>query len=67
MIMRDAQTAGGYPKIAVIITSDVSTLGQAKTNDIIEFSKITIQQAHEKISAYHKFLNSLNEMLTKKS
>lgn len=67
MIMRDAQTAGGYPKIAVIITPDVSTLGQAKTNDIIEFSKITIQQAHEKISKYYKFLNILSEMLTKKS
>jgi len=67
MIMRDAQTAGGYPKIAVIITPDVSTLGQAKPNDIIEFSKITIQQAHEKISEYYKFLNILSEMLTKKS
>lgn len=67
MMMRDAQTAGGYPKIAVIITPDVSTLGQAKTNDIIEFSKITIQQAHEKISKYYKFLNILSEMLTKKS
>ena len=66
-MMRDAQTAGGYPKIAVIITPDVSTLGQAKTNDIIEFSRITIQQAHEKISEYYKFLNSLSEMLTKKS
>ncbi len=67
MMMRDAQTAGGYPKIAVIITPDVSTLGQAKTNDIIEFSKITIQQAHEKINEYYKFLNILSEMLTKKS
>ena len=67
MIMRDAQTAGGYPKIAVIITPDVSTLGQAKPNDIIEFSKITIQQAHEKLSEYYKFLNILSEMLTKKS
>jgi KipI family sensor histidine kinase inhibitor len=67
MMMRDAQTAGGYPKIAVIITPDVSTLGQAKTNDIIEFSKITIQQAHEKISKYYKFLNILSETLTKKS
>jgi biotin-dependent carboxylase-like uncharacterized protein len=67
MIMRDAQTAGGYPKIAVIITPDISTLGQAKTNDIIEFSKIMIQQAHEKISEYYKFLNILSKKLIKKS
>jgi KipI family sensor histidine kinase inhibitor len=67
LIMRDAQTAGGYPKIAVIMTPDVSTLGQAKTNDIVEFSKITIQQAHEKISEYYKFFNILSEKLMKKS
>jgi KipI family sensor histidine kinase inhibitor len=67
LIMRDAQTAGGYPKIAVIMTPDVSTLGQAKTNDIVEFSKITIQQAHEKIGDYYKSLNILSEKLIKKS
>ena len=67
MIMRDAQTAGGYPKIAVIITSDVSTLGQAKTNDIIEFSKTTLQEAHEKVGEYYRFLNILSEKLKKKS
>jgi KipI family sensor histidine kinase inhibitor len=66
MIMRDAQTAGGYPKIAVIITPDISTLGQAKTNDIIEFSKITLQQVHEKISEHYKFFSVLREMLIKK-
>lgn len=66
MIMRDAQTAGGYPKITVITTPDVSTLGQAKTNDIIEFSKTTIQQAHEKIGEYYRFLSILSEKLKKK-
>jgi len=66
-LMRDAQTAGGYPKIAVIITPDVSALGQAKTNDIVEFSKITMQRAHEKINDYHKFFNALGEMLIKET
>jgi biotin-dependent carboxylase-like uncharacterized protein len=66
LIMRDAQTTGGYPKIAVAITPDVSLLGQAKPNDTIEFSKITIQSAHEKTKAYYRLLNNLSSMLLKR-
>jgi len=66
IIMRDAQTTGGYPKIAVTIIPDVSLLGQAKPNDIIEFSKITMSQAREKLFEYNKLLNNLSRMLLKK-
>jgi allophanate hydrolase subunit 2 len=65
LIMRDAQTTGGYPKIAVAMTPDVSLLGQAKPNDIIEFSKVTVQQAQEKTREYHRLLNNLGTLLTK--
>jgi biotin-dependent carboxylase-like uncharacterized protein len=65
IIIRDAQTTGGYPKIAVAITPDVSSLGQAKPNDVIEFSQITVNQAHKKMLEYHNFLNSLGKMLLK--
>jgi len=66
IIMRDAQTTGGYPKIAVAITSDVSSLGQAKPNDTIEFSEVKVQEAHEKICEYYKLLNNLSGMLIRK-
>jgi biotin-dependent carboxylase-like uncharacterized protein len=66
VIMRDAQTTGGYAKIAVAITSDVSFLGQAKPNDTIEFFEIKLQQAHEKMREYCMLLNNLNGMLVKK-
>jgi antagonist of KipI len=65
VIMRDAQTTGGYPKIAVTISSDVSLLGQAKPNDMIEFSKVTVKEAQEKAREYLKLLKNLSEMLTK--
>ena len=67
LIMRDAQTTGGYPKIAVTITPDVSLLGQAKPNDTIEFSKITVQQAHEKTCDYYKLLENIGALLMRKS
>jgi len=66
IIMRDAQTTGGYPKIAHVITPDISLLGQAKPNDAIEFSSITTYQAHEKLREYYKLLNTLRRMLVSK-
>jgi len=57
--MRDAQTTGGYPKIAETIIPDVSLLGQAKPDDIIEFHKIMMGQTCEKLFEYYKLLNNL--------
>lgn len=65
VIMRDAQTTGGYPKVAVIISSDLSVLGQAKPNDTIEFSEITLAHAHEKLREYHKLLQNLDSVLVR--
>jgi antagonist of KipI len=65
VIMRDAQTTGGYAKIAIVITTDVSVLGQARPNDIVEFVKVTMHQAQEKLFEYHKLLESLERILAK--
>jgi allophanate hydrolase subunit 2 len=66
IIMRDAQTTGGYPKIAVITTPDLSVLGQAKPNDKIEFSKVTLSQAQSKLQKFNRQLDMLKRMLLKK-
>lgn len=65
IIMRDAQTTGGYSKIAVVITPDVSSLGQARPNDTVEFLEVTLQQAYEKMREYNKLLSNLRGMLIK--
>ena len=65
VIMRDAQTTGGYPKIAVATTPDISLLGQAKPNDTLEFSKIKLQKAQEKTRENCKLLNNLDVLLRK--
>ncbi|MEM3536545.1 MAG: biotin-dependent carboxyltransferase family protein [Candidatus Bathyarchaeia archaeon] len=67
LIMRDAPTTGGYPKIATVITPDVSLLGQAKPNDIVEFSEVSIRQAHEKFLEYLRLLHSLSDMLVREN
>ncbi|MEM2148207.1 MAG: biotin-dependent carboxyltransferase family protein [Candidatus Bathyarchaeia archaeon] len=67
VIMRDAQTTGGYPKIAVAITPDMDRLGQAKPNDTVRFEEITLKEAHERFLEYQKRLFNLSEKLIKMS
>jgi len=63
LIMKDAQTTGGYPKIAVVVASDLSSLGQAKPSDDIEFSKTTISQAYEKSLQLWRSLENLKRSM----
>jgi len=63
LIMRDAQTTGGYAKIAATITPDACMLGQAKPNDTIEFCRISLEEAYEKLFEYHQMLEALKKML----
>jgi antagonist of KipI len=63
ILMRDAQTTGGYPKIAVITTPDVSRLGQAKPRDRIRFSRISPTKARERLLEYLKALGLLKGRL----
>ena len=41
----DSQTIGGYPKIATVMTADVSRLAHLRTGDQIEFKNIKIDDA----------------------
>jgi antagonist of KipI len=67
VIMRDAQTTGGYPKIAVIATADLDLLGQAKPGDVVEFSKVTAKEAQERTREYYKLLKTLRGLLDRKA
>jgi len=44
--MKDAQTTGGYPNIAAVISSDLHVLGQVKPNDKVFFQRTTLSEAH---------------------
>lgn len=61
IMMVDAQTTGGYAKIAVVTTPDLSRLGQLKPNDTVRFSGISLSQARLRLLEYQRAL-SLMEM-----
>ena len=45
VLMPDRQTAGGYPKIATIITADLHRLGQALPGSLLRFEAVAPEQA----------------------
>ncbi|MCW3981951.1 MAG: biotin-dependent carboxyltransferase family protein [Candidatus Bathyarchaeota archaeon] len=65
ILLRDAQTTGGYPKIGVVTTPDISRLGQLRPHSRIRFSKISLNKAREKLLGFRNTLNRLhNEIMS---
>jgi len=47
IMMVDAQTTGGYTKIACVIGPDIDLLAQLLPGRKVRFQKVSVQQAHE--------------------
>jgi len=65
--MRDAQTTGGYAKIAKVITSDLNVLGQAKPKDAVFFHETTLPKACHDLLEYRKKLEIIHRELVRRS
>jgi antagonist of KipI len=46
LLLRDCQTIGGYPKIAQMITVDLSLAAQLRAGDHVRFSEVSMAKAH---------------------
>ncbi|MFC0273300.1 biotin-dependent carboxyltransferase family protein [Metabacillus herbersteinensis] len=47
ILLADRQTAGGYPKIAQIITVDLPRVAQLKPGEKIRFEEVTLEEAEQ--------------------
>jgi len=47
VLLADAQTTGGYPKIATVISADLPTLGRRKPGHKVRFAPVDIGEAEE--------------------
>jgi UPF0271 protein len=67
ILMADHQTTGGYPKIAHVISADLSRLAQVQPNERLEFELITHQEAEDALIRQQEFLqetaDSINSQL----
>ena len=61
--MRDAQTTGGYPKIAAVVSADLHVLGQAKPGDKVCFHETTLSEAHRRLLEYKKLFRLIEANL----
>ena len=63
VLMAEAQTTGGYPKIATVIGADLARLAQMPTGSALRFAAVTRDQAEDIWIAHRRFLRGLREGL----
>ena len=66
VLMADAQTIGGYPQVAHVISVDLPVMAQLRPGDEVSFVRIELAQAHELISAQERAIGLLREGLAQK-
>src|SRR5207245_9241848 len=59
LLMADRQTTGGYPKIATVVSADISVAGQLGPGDTIAFSVCTLREALAALIAQERGLMAL--------
>ena len=59
VLMKDAGTTGGYPKIAHVISSDLDQVAQLTPGDSLRFKQIEIREAYEIVDQVMKQLDRL--------
>jgi biotin-dependent carboxylase-like uncharacterized protein len=59
LLMADRQTAGGYPKLATVITADMAVAGQLGPGDTIRFSVCSPRDAMAALIAQERVLMAL--------
>jgi len=59
VLMADQQTAGGYPRIAHVVTHDLPLLAQLGASDKLAFHQVSIQDAEDLTLQFERELNFL--------
>jgi antagonist of KipI len=62
----DAQTIGGYPQVAHVISMDLSVLAQLRPGDQVHFQEVSLAEAHHLLRKREETLAILREGLAKK-
>lgn len=66
VLMADAQTVGGYPRITQVCAADLSLLAQKKPGDTIQFQIVSLQEAEELYMQQANELSRIAGMLQSK-
>jgi antagonist of KipI len=66
ILMADAQTIGGYPQIAHVISLDLPLVAHLRPGDTVQFHEVTLAEAHELALTRERHLGMLHEGLAEK-
>jgi hypothetical protein len=47
VLLADHQTTGGYPKIATVISADLTVIGRRRTGDAVRFAAVSVEEAEQ--------------------
>jgi len=62
ILLADAQTTGGYSKIAVVTSVDQDLLSQARPGDKVRFARVTLSAAHRLLEEREKKIQKLKRV-----
>lgn len=62
ILMADAPTVGGYPKIAVVTETDLPIVAQRRPGETIRFEMITIEQSQKTVRRHAADLNTIAQL-----
>jgi biotin-dependent carboxylase-like uncharacterized protein len=63
ILAAEAQTTGGYPRIAIVIESDLWKLGQLKPGDMIRFESVSFDEAKQAQQKQDQYINRISYAL----
>ncbi|AEK73957.1 Allophanate hydrolase, subunit 2 [Thermococcus sp. 4557] len=63
VMMRDAQTTGGYAKIAVVSTADLPIVAQSRPGERLRFEAVSVDEARELLIRREKTLRAIKGFL----
>jgi KipI family sensor histidine kinase inhibitor len=61
VLMADAQTVGGYPRVLQVINADLRILAQKKPGDTITFEEVSLKEAEEILVQQVKYINDFQK------
>ena len=61
ILLADRQTTGGYTKIAVVVSEDVSRLAQVTPGQVVRFRQVSVAEAHAGLRAYEAKFQALQQ------
>ena len=66
VLMADAQSMGGYPRIATVVSADLPALAQAPSGSRIRFERISHDAAEQSLLAFRKSIIQLSDLVSSK-